>query len=207
MYFRLAVLFVFLGAGSISLLAVLLKSFLAISLFLIIIFLSWSYSEKPLQFSYRRTGELIIFLLFGPVPVMGGYFIQTGIFPDLRSFLLALPFGFFTTAILFANEVPDYREDKKAGKFTWVSLTGIDKAFLLYLVLILLGLLSIILAVALGFLSFWAYVAFVALVPALKAVDILRQYPDNKLKLMQSSQLTIATQTIVSIILILSVFI
>lgn len=85
-YLHLAILFFALASICVVFLAVILKSPLVVGLFLIIIVLGWSYSVKPLQFSYHRLGELIIFILFGPAAVMGGYFIQTRLFPDLKSF-------------------------------------------------------------------------------------------------------------------------
>jgi len=188
-------------------LALVLKSLSVIGFYLAIILLSWSYSEKPLQFSYRRLGELIIFILFGPALVMGAYFIQTGVFPDMRSFVLSLPFGFFTTSILFANEVPDFTGDKQAGKMTWVSLVGQKKAFVLYYVLIFFGFASIFLAVLLGYLSWDALFSLIFIIPAFKAANILRQFPGDKLKLMQSSQLTITIQAWVGIVLIIGILI
>ena len=131
-YLKGAIFFVAISGLCIILLAINLKSLSPLVYYSVIIFLSWSYSQKPLQLSYHKLGELMIFLLFGPVPVMGGYFIQTGVFPNLESFCLSLPFGFLTCAILYANEVPDYNDDLQVGKLTWVSLLGSSGAFLLY---------------------------------------------------------------------------
>jgi len=66
---------------STCILAIALKNLSIAWFYLIILFLGVSYSYKPLQFSYHRLGELVIFTLFGPAIVMGGYFLQTGIFP------------------------------------------------------------------------------------------------------------------------------
>lgn len=184
-------------------LAAILKSMSIIVIYLAIVLLAVSYSKKPLQFSYRRTGEFIIFFLFGPVLVMGGYFIQTGIFPTVESFILSLPFGFLTTAILFANEIPDFPEDKKAGKFTWVSIMGPERAYLLYYTLVFCAFLCIILSVVLGFLKPIALLSLIFILPALKAAGILKKFFADKKRLIESSKLTIAVQAVVSIILIL----
>ena len=110
-YIKAAVFFACAGTVCAALISALLRTLLPLSLYAIILALAWLYSRRPLQFSYNRLGELIVFILFGPVPVMGGYFIQTHCFPSFKSFLLSLPFGFLTTAILFANEVPDFKND------------------------------------------------------------------------------------------------
>ena len=75
-YLRLALFFAFVSAFSVVLLAFVLKTIAVIGLYLVILFLSWSYSFGPLRFSYRRCGEFFIFLLFGPCLVMGGYFLM-----------------------------------------------------------------------------------------------------------------------------------
>jgi hypothetical protein len=57
----------------------------------------------------------------------------------------------------------------------------------------------------LGYLSFRALFSWVFILPAFKAMGILRRYPEDKMKLMESSKLTIMVQTLVSIVLILEV--
>ncbi|MFA5008469.1 MAG: prenyltransferase [Candidatus Omnitrophota bacterium] len=205
-YLKFAVIFAVVSAFSVLLLSLVLKSFLVVIVYGIVMVLSWFYSVSPIQLSYRRAGEAAIFLLFGPALVMGGYFIQTGIFPDLKSFLLSLPSGFFTTAILFANEVPDFTEDRNVGKNNWVSLIGADKSFLFYCLLIGLGFLSILINVFSGFLSPWACVALILIAPGYLAAKIIKNYHDSKFKLIQSSKLTILMQTFVSICLIVASF-
>lgn len=170
--------------------------------YLLIAVLGWSYSCKPLELCYRRLGEVVIFLLFGPALVMGGYFIQTGIFPDLKSFVLSLPMGFLTAAILFANEIPDYQDDKKSGKNTWVSFLGAEKSYLLYLVLITCAFVSIAVNLKLGFLGRIACVSFICIFPALKAAGILKNHYSQKDRLVVSSKMTILVHTLVSIVLI-----
>jgi len=191
----------------IVLLAVILKSSFVLLIYLLIIVLSWQYSSKPLAFSYNYLGELIIFLLFGPALVMGGYFIQTGIFPDAKSCIMSLPSGFFTAAILFANEVPDFPTDKKSGKNNLVSFFGAARAFRFYYALIFSGLLAIIFCVVLGYLSPVSIFSLLLVIIAVKAGNILRNYYSDKRKLMVSSQLTINIQALSGIILILGLLI
>jgi len=201
-YLKSAVFFAVISAFSVLLLSLSLKSYFVVFAYCIVIVLSWFYSVSPIKLSYRRVGEAAIFLLFGPVLVMGGYFIQTRIFPDLKSFLLSIPFGFFTTAILFANEVPDFTEDHNVGKNNWVSLIGADKSFLFYCLLVGLGFLAILINVFAAFLSPWACLTLILIIPACSAAKIIKNYYDSKFKLIQSSKLTISIQTFVSICLI-----
>jgi len=204
-YLEAALLCAMIASLSVTLLAVVLKDASAIVLYLLVVFLSWQYSSGPLKFSYRMLGEVFIFLLFGPALVMGGYFIQSGIFPDLNSFLLSLPFGFFTLAILFANEIPDFADDKKAHKHTWVNMLGPKNSFILYYAIMLMGFLSVSMNIYRGYLAPLAALSFVFIVPAIKAMNILRRHYEDKFKLVQSSRLTIMIQFLVSVILILGI--
>lgn len=204
-YLRTALLFLLLSWLCVLMLGLILKSVLAAFFYLAIVFLGWSYSERPLRLCYRRLGEIAVFILFGPAPVMGGYFIQTGIFPDLKSFILSLPWGFFTAAILFANEVPDFYDDVKATKFTAVSLLGPSRAFLGYYLLVILAFLSLLLGIVFGYLNPAAFFSFLLIFLAAKAAGILKKYPQDKTRLMASSKLTILLHTLAGIILIFSV--
>ena len=187
-------------------LALFLKTWVVIGYYAVIVFLGFSYSHKPLQLSYRRLGEAVIFLLFGCAPFMGAYFIQTSRFPALESFVVSLPFGFFATAILFANEVPDFATDAKAGKVTWVSFTGAQRGHILYRALAASGYFSVALAVALGYLSWVSLCSLVFVMLSLRAADTLKTFPRDKLKLVESSKLTIAVQALVSFVIILDLF-
>lgn len=183
-------------------LAFVMQSAIVLYAALFVVALSWSYSAMPLRLSYHRLGEVVIFILFGPAIVMGGYYLMTGIFPSLASFLLSLPFAFLTTAILYVNEIPDALDDEVAGKRTWVSFFPIERAYVLYVVLMAAAFAAIALLAASGIISAWALLSLAAVVLVARAVRVLRMAPRDKMRLLESSKLTIATQTAVSIILI-----
>jgi len=204
-YLKLALFFSTLSALSVVLIACVLQSTFVVGVVLLVVLLSWAYSMKPLQLAYHRLGEVAIFILFGPVPVMGGYFLQTGIFPDLASLVVALPFGFFTAAILYANEVPDFADDLRAGKRTLANIFARERAYLGYYALALTGFASVVLAVALRYVSAWALLALLAIPLALKVARLLRNFSSDKMRLIESSKLSIIIQTVVSLILIGSV--
>lgn len=168
-----------------------------------IILLGWSYSGGPFKLSYRCLGELAVFILFGPVLVMGGYYVQTGIFPTWRGFLLSCPCGFLTSAILFANEVPDLSQDKQAGKFTLAGVIGPGNAYRLYYLLISLGFLFVALNVSVGYLKPYALISLALFFPAAKAAKILKRHPRDKSRLTESSRLTIAVQSMAVLAIII----
>ncbi len=204
-YLKSAIICFIISTISVFFLMVKLDSVKIIIYYFLILFLGFSYSHKPFQFSYHFLGELIIFILFGPVTVMGAYFLQTGIFPSLNSFFLSLPFGFFTAAILVANEVPDHKEDSLVNKSNLIKLIASKDAYLLYLILNILGFMSILISCFLGLLPFVTLISLGSFLLILKAMAIIKKDFNLKHKLMKSSQLTILNQTLVSLILILSI--
>ena len=205
-YKNTAICFAILAVFFLITLAFRIRSISIIGFFSLILFLAWAYSEKPLQLSYRYFGEIIIFLLFGPALVMGGYFIQTKIFPNFESFMLSIPLGLFTTAVLFVNEIPDYADDERKRKLTWVNFTKPNKAFIIFYCLIALIYISVLVNIILGYLSYLSLLT-VLLTPFLfKAAEILKKCSDDKSKFIQSSKLVIGCNTFMSIILIIDIW-
>lgn len=207
LYLKSALLCAGIAFVCVILLAVNLKSWFVVLIYLLIITLSWQYTARPLAFAYNYLGEFFVFLFFGPTAVMGGYFIQTGIFPDLKSFLLSLPLGFFTSAVLFANQVPDFADDKESGKNNLTGILGAEKAYLFYYALIFSGLLSIFACSLSGYLGVISIFSFSLVIPAIKAGKILKKDYSAKPELLRSSRLTINMQMSAGIILILSLLI
>ncbi|RAH14085.1 MAG: hypothetical protein CMB56_006565 [Methanobacteriota archaeon] len=105
------------------------------------------YTAPPLRLVARSgLGELSIGLLFGPVLTMGTVFAFSGCH-SFDAFLIGVPLGLFTTAILWINEFPDTPSDIETGKIHLVAKLGVENARWGYLVLLLLAYLSSILLV------------------------------------------------------------
>ena len=183
--------------------AVMRNSFLPIIMLLAIAVLAAAYSLPPLRLSYRYLGEPVIFLLFGPALVMGGYFIQTGIFPSVKAFQLSLPFGLLVMTILFANEIPDYAVDRASGKRTWVAFTGNDFAYLTYGVLLLASLIAIGFNIAAGILSRLSAASLLAILPAVTGLNILKHSYSDKWRCVNSSRATILIFTGIAMLIII----
>ncbi len=181
-----------------------LKSSFVFFMYFIIIVLSWQYTALPLRLSYRYLGEFFVFLLFGPAIVMGAYFIQTGIFPDLKSFFLSLIPGVLTAAILFSNEVPDYGDNVVAGKNNLVKVFTPEKSYLFYYFLFMLSYSLIIAGVLLQLLKPLALFSLIFLPIVIKAGNTLKRYWREKSKLVKSSEATILLQILIVVVLILS---
>lgn len=163
---------------------------------------AWAYSVLPLKLSYRGAGEVVILVLFGPVAVGGGCYLQGGGLFPARALALSLPFGLLTTAILVANEVPDREDDLRAGKRTLVGRLDPGGGAVLYGALTAGALLAVAGAVAADLAGPAALAALGMAAPAWRAARILRRPGATKQALLESSRLAILVQALVGAILI-----
>src|SRR6202048_5547872 len=77
------------------------------------------YTAPPLKLVHRGLGERSTALAFGPIMVLGAYYVQTGHYA-LRPLILSIPVAVLVMLILYANEIPDRFADAKAGERTLV---------------------------------------------------------------------------------------
>ncbi len=87
--------------------------------------ISYGYTAPPLKWAYRGLGEVAVGIGFGPLLVLGAYFVQTQGF-SLEALLGSIPVGMLVMLILYVNEVPDRTWDDEAGKKTLVALMRED---------------------------------------------------------------------------------
>ncbi|MCS7094226.1 MAG: prenyltransferase, partial [Thaumarchaeota archaeon] len=84
------------------------------------LFLSYFYTAPPFKLAYRGLGELAVGTGFGPVIVLGSYFVQTRSL-SVEAFLASVPIGLLIMLILYVNEIPDAPYDRAAGKMHLVA--------------------------------------------------------------------------------------
>jgi len=96
---------------------------------------AYFYTARPLGYKYRALGDFGIFTLFGPLMVLGAYFVQTGRL-DWTPLVVAVPIGFLVTAILHANNLRDMPFDRRAGIRTIAMLLGRSGARGMYIGLV-----------------------------------------------------------------------
>lgn len=91
-------------------------------------FSSYFYTAPPLRLVARRgLGELAIGLNFGPLAVAGTIYAMTG-HTAVVDYLLGIPIGLLTTAILWINQFPDEEADRATGKINLVVALGKQRA-------------------------------------------------------------------------------
>jgi len=78
-------------------------------------FISLAYSAKPFRLAYRGLGELAMLIGYGPVLTAWAYYVYAGtVTTDI--ILAGIIPGLCMWTMILINEIPDYAEDKAAGK-------------------------------------------------------------------------------------------
>ena len=109
-------------------------------LLIISLLLAIFYTAGPYSLAYLGLGEVFVILFFGPLTVLGTYYLQTLAFSK-EACIAGIAPGCFSTAILIANNIRDIDEDRKAHKKTLVVRFGknfgmIEYASILFMALI-----------------------------------------------------------------------
>ncbi len=75
------------------------------------------YTAPPFRLVHRGVGEIAVALGFGPIMLLGAYFVQTERY-TLEAGLLSIPVAILIALVLYVNEIPDRHGDGAAGKRT-----------------------------------------------------------------------------------------
>ena len=116
----------------------LLTSPLLILIGMLAIAAAWGYTGGKNPYGYSGLGEVSVFTFFGLVATMGTYYVQTESVTAL-SFIVAIPMGALSCAILAVNNIRDRAQDELVGKRTLSVRLGDRKARHLYVSLLVLA--------------------------------------------------------------------
>ncbi|MFX0115062.1 MAG: prenyltransferase [Candidatus Hodarchaeota archaeon] len=164
----------------------------------------WLYSQPPFSLHSKRVGEMLIGINFGPVGVLGAYYVQNPEF-NLANFISPLiasvPVGMLIFTVVWINEVPDSRADEQAGKMTLVVRIGRKTAVSLLPLQFLLAYSWIILFVFIGVLPYTTLIALVTF-PLLPKISFfsLHNYEEGQ-KLEPANAMTVLVHVVTGILL------
>jgi 1,4-dihydroxy-2-naphthoate octaprenyltransferase len=127
-------------------------------------------------------GELITGLNFGPLLVLGAYYVQTRTVA-LEPIIIGLPLGILTAGILYVNEFPDTDADKSKGRNQLVARWGKATAAARFKVLMAAAYLVPVVAVLAGAISPAALSILVTLPRARTTVKLVSQNYDKVMEL------------------------
>ncbi|GLV58309.1 hypothetical protein KDH_51420 [Dictyobacter sp. S3.2.2.5] len=106
---------------------------------LIIVLCAYFFSATKRSLSSLGLGELVGFIAFGLLPVMGAYMIQTGGHLVATTFYYSLALGFLAAAIIYANDMRDIEGDSHVGRKTLTTMIGLRWSRIAYIVLMVLA--------------------------------------------------------------------
>lgn len=116
-------------------------SYIVLAVFCILAAITYTVGRKA--YGYYGLGDIMVFIFFGLVSVLGVYTLYTKIF-IWQNLLPATTIGLLSIAVLNLNNMRDYASDKKAGKNTLVVKMGIDYAKIYHTFLIIGALITLI---------------------------------------------------------------
>lgn len=141
-----------------------LHSFLFFALGICAIAAAIKYTVGTSAYGYRGLGDVFVFIFFGLVSVVGGYFLYMHQL-NFSIFLPATAIGLLSTAVLNLNNMRDQIGDKFSGKYTLVVKLGPERAKKYHYFLILGAFFSLVFFVLFFEKSWTGIVYFLAFVP------------------------------------------
>ena len=167
-------------------------------------FSGYFYTGYPLRLVARKgLGELLIGLNFGPLMTMGTVFAMSGVH-SWDAFILGIPLGLLTTAILWINQFPDMKSDEIAGKHHLVVVLGLEKSSWVFLLIIMSAFISIISINYYDVVDNGVLLSLLALPLALfLCFRVLRDYDSRKLSM--ANWATIGIHFITGILMIIGI--
>lgn len=115
---------------------------------------------------------------FGPLMVMGTYFVLMGSYSWLAFAISLIPF-FLVNNLLLLNQFPDFEADKQIGRRNLLVLAGHQASMRVFQAFLLSAFLTLLLLVALEYLPLWALLGGLTLIFALPlALKVKRDHSD-----------------------------
>jgi 1,4-dihydroxy-2-naphthoate octaprenyltransferase len=131
---------------------------------------AWFYTGGDKPYGYLGLGEVMVFVFFGLVAVLGTTYVQTETF-ELPALYAAVGIGALACAILVVNNLRDIPTDRVAGKRTLAVRLGEERTRGLYALLVLAAAAAVVaVAVSTTWLALLGLAFLAPLVPALRTV-------------------------------------
>ena len=132
---------------------------------------AWFYTGGSSPYGYLGLGEVMVFVFFGLVAVVGTTYVQTETF-ELPALLASIGIGALACAVLVVNNLRDIPTDTVAGKRTLAVRLGDAGTRWLYVGLVAVAAASVVAVAAVT--TWWALVGLLFVVPALPGVRVVR---------------------------------
>ena len=172
----LALLLIYVAFG----VSQLFSSLIFIVLGALSIYAAIAYTVGKSAYGYRALGDLMVFLFFGWLSVMGTYFLFV---KDLNSMVLipASAIGCLCAAVLNLNNMRDLETDLKSNKITLAGYLGKKSSKIYHFALILSAILLMLIfqySISYSKIMYLSWIAFIPLIFHLKVVFFIKNPKD-----------------------------
>ncbi len=146
------------------------------------------YTAPPAKLKYRGLGEVAVFLMWGPLMVLGSYYTQTG-YLKIEPVIISIPVGILVASVLLIDSIRDYEYDRSAGIKTLTVILGRDAALKLFTAMITIAYAATPLIYIAGISGPWILTPLITTPKAITLVrSFYREVPDTAAP--QTAQLT-----------------
>ncbi|TCP55590.1 1,4-dihydroxy-2-naphthoate prenyltransferase [Tumebacillus sp. BK434] len=166
--------------------------------------LGYLYTGTRYALAYHGLGELTVFVVMGPLIVLGTYYAMVKILYG-HVILNALPFGLLSAAVLHAKNVRDLRHDRAIGKRTLATILGERKSKWELYVLLALSYAMMVLIWLLGYTPVSSLLVLITLPLAWKTVQIVAR-TDDPMELNLGLGLSMLLQLLFGILNVFGIF-
>lgn len=150
------------------------------------LFCSIFYTVPPVRFGYRGYGELGLLINFGPVIGLGSYYVQTQTLA-VEPMLVSLIPGLLMWSMIIINEIPDYEDDRRGGKWNLVARFGRETGIVLYVAGLVLAYGVLIALVVSKMAPFSTLLGLLSLPVAVYSIRVLRRHYADRMKLIPAN--------------------
>jgi len=166
------------------------------------IFSSVFYTMPPIRYGYRGFGELSLLINFGPLISLSAFYVQTRSIA-WEPFIISLVPGFLMWSMIVINEIPDYEEDRVAGKLNLVARHGRKPAVMLYGAGLICAYATMLLSVFFGLTPAGVLLGLVTIPIAYNSYRLLKEHYKDKLKIAPANLATIKIHALTLVCLII----
>ncbi len=163
------------------------------------------YTAAPVEYKYYGLGDASVFLMMGPLMVVGSFFVLTGQWA-WEAAVVALPVGCLVTSILSGNNLRDIVHDAVANVTTTAGVLGRRWARAEYAWLVMSAYMLIIVLIAAGALPWWSLLPVMTLPLAVRNVRlVMRSRPEQSDELAAIDVRSAQVHLLFGVLLIVSV--
>jgi len=152
-----------------------LMFFLAFGIIAIWAAIAYTIGKKP--YGYRALGDLMVFLFFGLLAVLGTFYLHLRRI-NLEVLFIAFAIGALAVAVLNLNNMRDREDDAHKNKITMAVILGAEKSKKYQMLLLILSLLTFLIGITLSG-RFWYFIAMLPLIRLVGHVNRIKHIENN----------------------------